>query len=236
MTLAISGTTGITLATQFDSASSFGGTALLVMEHNKTGLKYFCKTSRLQNLRYYRGSGHYWKRHLKTHGKDISIGVLGIYFDETRCIAAAKEFSKLHNVAKNPEWANLIAENGLDGAPVGANHPMYGKPSPSKGQKRPWVGKSGASNPMYGKVSPMRGVAKPKGIHSPLYGRKRPEGGGKKPHPVIGIDANGIETMYGSVAEAAKAIEGSRSGINKCCTGKAKTAHGHKWRYAKEVV
>ena len=84
MTIAISGTTGITLAGQFDSASSFAGTALLVMEHNKTGLKYFCKTSRLQNLLYYRGSGKYWKRHLKVHGKDITVGVLGIYFDKQR--------------------------------------------------------------------------------------------------------------------------------------------------------
>lgn len=208
------------------------------MTHKITGLKYFCKTSRLNTLKYYKGSGHYWKRHLKTHGKDISVDVLGIYYDEFSCLAAAKEFSELHNVASNPEWANLIAENGFDGAPVGAGHPMYGKPHPKKGVKRPEISARylGELNPMWGKPSPMRGVEKPKGKDSPLYGRKRPEGGGKKPNPVIRIDVHGNKTVYDSVSSAGRSIGGCRTGIHQCCTGKAKTAHGYKWCYAKEAV
>jgi hypothetical protein len=213
--------------------SNFAPTALLVMEHNITGLKYFCKSSRLDELKYYLGSGVYWKRHRKTHGNDVSVGVLGVYFDEARCLAAAKDFSELHDVSKNPEWANLIAENGLDGAPCGEAHPMYGKPHPQTGVKRPLVGKHGADNPMWGKPSPMRGKHNA-GASKALKGRKRPIGGGKKPHPVIRM--GDVEMRYESVADAAKALGKTRAGINRCCTGKAKTAHGYKWRYAEGEV
>ena len=159
------------------------------MEHNITGLKYFCKSSRLDELKYYLGSGVYWKRHRKAHGNDVRVGVLGVYFDEVRCLAAAKDFSELHDVAKNPEWANLIAENGLDGAPCGEAHPMFGKPSPCIGQKRPWVAKSGADNPMFGTVwteerrvqavlhRTGRPLNRPLGSKSGMKGKTYPESG-----------------------------------------------------------
>lgn len=203
------------------------------MTHNVTGLKYFCKSSRLDELKYYRGSGTYWKRHRKVHGNSITVGVLGVYFEEARCLAAAKAFSELHGVAKNPDWANLIAENGLDGAPCGKAHPMYGKPHPQTGARRPLVGKQGINNPMWGKPSPMRGKHNT-GASKAHKGRQRPEGGGKKPHPVIRM--GDIELRYESVADAAKALGKSRAGINQCCSGKAKTAHGFKWRYAEETI
>ena len=208
-------------------------TALLVMQHKVTGLKYFCKTTRLKKLNYYHGSGKYWLRHLKKHGKDVNIGVLGIYFDRDRCLNAADEFSKLNNIGLNKDWANLIAENGLDGAPVGQSHPMYGRTHPAKGSKRPHVGKKGADNPMFGKVGAMKGVARPKGKDSPLYGRKRPEGGGKKPHPVIGTK-NGEQHYFDSVSDAAKFINRTRASVHRCCTGKTKTGGGYVWKYAEE--
>ena len=209
-------------------------TALLVMEHNQTGLKYFCKTTRIHEIKWYKGSGKYWKRHLRKHGKDVKVGVLGIYFDKERCLNAAKEFSEVNYIGSNPEWANLIAENALDGAPAGEFHPMYGKPHPQRGIKRPWVGKSGADNPMFGKPSPMRGKSKPKGKDSPLYGRKRPEGGGKKPHPVVGIK-DGVEYHFDSVADAARGMNLNRSTVHRCCTGKAKSGGGYVWKY-KELI
>lgn len=214
--------------------TNFVPTALLVMTHKITGLKYFCKTSRLKTLKYYKGSGHYWKRHLKTHGKDISVDVFGIYYDELSCLAAAKEFSELHNVASNPEWANLIAENGFDGAPVGAGHPMYGKPHPKKGVKRPEISARylGELNPMWGKPSPMRGVEKPKGKDSPLYGRKRPDGSGKLPRAVICIDT---KEEFSSVSEAAKSVNCGVSMISRCCLGKSKSAMGKRWIYKESI-
>lgn len=211
---------------------SFPYTALLVMTHNKTGLKYFCKTTRINEINWYKGSGIHWKRHLKIHGRDVSVGVVGFYNDRQRCIDAAIAFSQENDITKSSEWANLIDENGIDGAGPNELHPLFGKPSTQKGVKRPWVGRRGPDNPMFGKPSPMRGVSKPKGKDSPLYGRKRPEGGGKPPHPVIGIDVNGVETYYESVGAAARTMNGTRAGIHKCCNGKAKTAHGHTWRYA----
>jgi len=208
-------------------------TALLVMEHRVTGLRYFCKTSQFKTFNKYKGSGLHWKRHLKKHGRDVDVGVLGIYFEKDRCLAAAKKFSEENNIGSNAEWANLIPENGMDGAPLGEGHPAWGKPSPCIGQKRPWVGKSGSKNPMYGKPSPMRGK-KNIGASFALKGRKRPQGGGKKPNAVIKIDANGIETRYDSVSNAGRSVNGCRTGIHQCCNGKAKTAYGYKWRYAEE--
>lgn len=216
----------------------FAPTALLVMQHNVTGLKYFCKSSRLHELKYYKGSGKYWKRHRATHGNDITVGVLGIFYDKDRCQQVATQFSKDNDIVKSEEWANLIEENGLDGAGVGEANHGYGKPSPCIGQKRPQTSAKlmGELNPMWGKPSPQRGVAKPKGKDSPLYGRKRPEGGGKKPHPVVKIDANGNETIYKSVGEAARENNMNRSSVHRCCTGKAKTGGGYKWKYFKEQI
>lgn len=202
------------------------------MTHNVTGLQYFCKTSRLDELCYYKGSGVHWKRHMKKHGRDVSVGVLGIYYDEDRCAQAANEFSERHDVAGSNGWANLIAENGFDGAPIGVAHPNYGKPSKCIGQKRPTVGKSGAENPMFGKPSPMRGKPKPKGVDSPLFGRKRPEGGGKPQRPVVCIDTG---EEFVSVSDAAKAYNGGGSTISRCCLGKSKTAYGKRWAY-KELL
>ncbi len=209
---------------------NFAPTALLVMKHNKTGLKYFCKTTRIESMHKYYGSGIRWQRHLKKHGKDIDVDVLGFYFDKDACTSAAIKFSEDNNIAKDRNWANMIYENGLDGAGPGEANHRYGKPHPNKGKPRPeMVGVLvGEKNGMYGKPSPMRGVPKPKGIHSPLYGRKRPEGGGKKPRPVVRIEDN---VVFDSVASAANACKGSRSGITKCCNGKANTAHGYTWKY-----
>jgi hypothetical protein len=210
----------------------FAPTALLVMQHNVTGLKYFCKTAQLHSLKYYKGSGKYWKRHRATHGNDITVGVLGVYYDKERCQEAALKFSKENNIVKSEEWANLIEENGLDGAGVGEANHGYGKPSPCIGQVRPQTSEKlkGALNPMWGKPSPMRGK---KNIGASLAhkGRQRPEGGGKPAKPVICV-TTGQE--YSSVSEAARAVKGNSSTISSCCLGKSKTAYGMKWKYKEQ--
>lgn len=213
---------------------SFAPTALLVMTHNVTGLKYFCKTSKLKNMHWYKGSGVYWKKHMKAHGRDITAGVLGIYFDKDRCVAAALKFSEENDIVNSKDWANFILENGLDGAGSGKVNHRYGKQHPNKGGTRPdMVGRLvGPLNGMYGKPSPLRGVPKPKGPDSPLYGRKRPEGGGKPSKAVVRLD-DGV--VFKSVADAGRACKGTTSGIHKCCTGKAKSAHGFRWAYQENV-
>jgi hypothetical protein len=211
--------------------SNFQPTALLVMTHNVTGLRYFCKTSRLDEIKYYKGSGIYWKRHLKKHGRNVSVNVIGIYHDKQECMDVAKQFSQQNKIGTNPEWANLIPENGLDGAPSGEFHPMFGKTSPSIGQKRPWVGKKGADNPMWMKASAMRGK-KNIGASLALKGRKRPKSSGKPCRTVVCLtDGN----VFNSVSEAAKKYNGSTTTISRCCLGKSKTAYGMKWAYKESL-
>ncbi len=106
----------------------FKPTALLVMEHNITGLKYFCKTALLDRVNRYKGSGTRWTNHLKVHGKDIKVGVLGFYVEEERCRNAAKQFSVDNKIVESDEWANLVEETGMmDRNMSNSLNPFYGK-------------------------------------------------------------------------------------------------------------
>lgn len=93
-------------------------TYLYIKTHNKTGLKYFGKTSK-PNPEKYTGSGKYWLRHLKKHGFNFSTEIIGTFEDETKLVEAALTFSIENNIVDSKEWANLRDENGLDGAPKG---------------------------------------------------------------------------------------------------------------------
>lgn len=221
------------ILSQLGSPGVSTGTALLVLEHQKTGLKYFCKTTRLHEINAYKGSGMYWERHMKVHGREITRGVVGVYYDRKRLVEAALKFSADNDIVKSDAWANCIPENGLDGAGAGELHWCHGKEHPSKGTKRPHVGKIGADNPMFGKPSAMRGK-KNLGASLAHKGRKRPEGGGKKPHAVIGTK-DGVTVEFDSVADAARFINGNRSSIHRCCNGKAKTGGGYTWKYKEQA-
>jgi hypothetical protein len=109
-------------------SNTFKPTALLVMEHRVTGLKYFCKTTCIDRVKRYKGSGIAWTKHLNEYGRDVSVGVLGFYVDEKRCLDAAKEFSLANNIVVSSEWANIIPETGKNGASLfGELNPFYGK-------------------------------------------------------------------------------------------------------------
>jgi hypothetical protein len=106
----------------------FVPTALLVMEHNVTGMKYFCKTTLFYRIRSYKGSGVAWTKHLKEHGNDVKVTVHGFYLNEHTCVAAAKSFSVANNIVESDEWANLVIETGKIGAIMkGERNPFYGK-------------------------------------------------------------------------------------------------------------
>lgn len=96
-------------------------TYLYIKTHNVTGLKYFGKTT--QDPFLYNGSGTYWKKHLKKHGLDVSTTIVGAYDDLNECELAALAFTRDNDIVNSKEWANLIEENGQDGAPVG--HPGH---------------------------------------------------------------------------------------------------------------
>jgi hypothetical protein len=107
--------------------SKFKPTYLYVKQHNQTGLKYFGKTTRDPLL--YKGSGLYWKNHLKVHGDDITTVWFMLFENEQTLTAYANKFSLDHNIADSVEWANLKPENGLDGF---TQDPKY-----NVGSKRP---------------------------------------------------------------------------------------------------
>jgi hypothetical protein len=106
----------------------FKPTALLVVKHNTTGLKYFCKTTLLDRVHRYKGSGTSWTSHLREHGFDVNVGILGFYVEEQRCLDAAKNFSENNNIVNSNEWANAVVETGKNGCSmVGERNPFYGK-------------------------------------------------------------------------------------------------------------
>jgi hypothetical protein len=161
----------------------FSPTALLVMSHNVTGLKYFCKTSDLRNVYNYKGSGLYWKKHLNKHGKDVTVGVMGFYTDYQRCRNAALKFSQENDIVNSDAWANLVLENGTDGALNGSDNPFYGKshtPEMTEHLRQQKIGKSvnkGAyrSPENRAKISASLKGRKNPAVSQALTGRKLPQ-------------------------------------------------------------
>lgn len=85
---------------------------LYVKIHNQTGLKYFGKT--IHDPYKYKGSGTYWRKHLKKHGYDVSTQIIGSFSDKNECLEFALKFSEENNIVNSNEWANLRVEC-LDG-------------------------------------------------------------------------------------------------------------------------
>jgi hypothetical protein len=121
---------------------------LLVKTHSVTGMRYLCKrvTTSDSKAISYKGSGKYWKNHLKVHGKDINTEIIAKYeLDKasefsTLCI----EYSSKYNIVNSDEWANLIEENGFSGAVIGKNNPSKNPDvniKKSKSLKGKYVGK-----------------------------------------------------------------------------------------------
>jgi hypothetical protein len=54
---------------------------LMIKTHQITGLKYLCKRVTTSDVKAisYKGSGKYWKNHLKVHGKNINTEILEKY-------------------------------------------------------------------------------------------------------------------------------------------------------------
>lgn len=81
--------------------------------HNKTGLKYLGKTS--QDPYKYKGSGLYWKRHLKEHGNDVSTEILFQTEDKEEFKKVALDYSNKFNIVESEDWANFREETGHGG-------------------------------------------------------------------------------------------------------------------------
>jgi hypothetical protein len=97
---------------------NFKPTYLYIKQHNKTGLKYFGKTTKEDPVKY-TGSGIYWQSHLKKHGKDISTLWYQRFYDQKSLTEYALVFSEENNISESEEWANLKYEDGLEGGFTG---------------------------------------------------------------------------------------------------------------------
>jgi hypothetical protein len=87
---------------------------IMIKTHSKTKLKYLCVTHN-EDYEKYKGSGLYWKNHLKIHGSEY-IDTELLY--ETECKEELRNkglyYSSLYDVVESSEWANLIPETGYD--------------------------------------------------------------------------------------------------------------------------
>jgi hypothetical protein len=126
---------------------------ILLKTHNVTGKKYLCRhVTEDENTCYtYLGSGTYWKKHLETHGNDISTEIVAKCnsYEEAKTIGI--HYSEKWNIVESKEFANLVPENGQGGSEVASQRKsfnrfgyerepikMLGQDNPSK---RPEVGK-----------------------------------------------------------------------------------------------
>jgi len=96
-------------------------TYLYIKQHSNTGLKYFGKSTRSEKgMLKYNGSGLHWKRHIKKHGSQVVTIWYYLFENEKECSEFALFFSEILDIVNSPDWANLIVENGMSGAPTGS--------------------------------------------------------------------------------------------------------------------
>ena len=81
--------------------------------HKDTGLKYLGKT--IKDPEKYKGSGKYWRRHLKIHGENVETVILKECLSKIELATWGKYYSKLWDIVNSPEWANLREESGDGG-------------------------------------------------------------------------------------------------------------------------
>ena len=111
---------------------------LYIKTHNKTNLKYLGKTE--QDPMAYKGSGVYWKRHLRKYGNDVTTEVIFESESKEEIKSMGLYYSNEFNVVESKDWANLIEENGCGGIPTNAfpkGHVpwSYGKKLPELSEK-----------------------------------------------------------------------------------------------------
>lgn len=84
---------------------------LYVKTHSTSGLKYLGYTTK--NPTKYKGSGLYWRRHLKKYGSEHTTEVLLETTDKNELRSAGVYYSVLWNVVGSDKWANMIPESGV---------------------------------------------------------------------------------------------------------------------------
>lgn len=106
---------------------------LMIKTHNVTGKKYLCKKQAETDVDAikYTGSGLRWKPHLKEFGKNFTTEILFICPIENKkeFKNIAVDYSYKLNILSDPNWMNMILEDGGGGSTSETNG--------SKGKK--WI-------------------------------------------------------------------------------------------------
>lgn len=90
----------------------FKPTFLYIKQHTITGKLYFGKT--IKNPEKYLGSGSYWCKHIKKHGKEHVVNLwYCLFYEEQDCKEFALNFSNQNNIVESIDWLNLMEENGI---------------------------------------------------------------------------------------------------------------------------
>jgi hypothetical protein len=75
-----------------------------------------------KNVNRYRGSGVYWRQHIKKYGYDVDTQVVAKFDILHEATDFALKFSKENDIVGSVEWANLMEENCHYGLPAGFVH------------------------------------------------------------------------------------------------------------------
>lgn len=88
---------------------------LYIKTHTKTGLQYLGQTAK-EDYHLYTGSGKHWKRHIRVHGyDDVTTQIVAKCESIEDLQVCGLFFSKLFDVVKSKDWANLKEEKGSGG-------------------------------------------------------------------------------------------------------------------------
>ena len=104
--------------------NKFKPTFLYIKRHSKTGKLYFGKTTVLDKVESYTGSGTYWANHIKAHGIEFVETIWYCLFTEIdELVEFATRFSEMNCIVESSHWANQIPEDGLSGNGVPMKRP-----------------------------------------------------------------------------------------------------------------
>jgi hypothetical protein len=121
--------------------NKFKPTFLYIKRHTKTGKLYFGKTTLLERIESYNGSGTYWTKHIKAHGVEFVETVWYCLFTEIDdLIEFATQFSETHCIVESSDWANQVPEDGISGSGVSMKRPDVAERNRSRRGIKMWGG------------------------------------------------------------------------------------------------
>jgi hypothetical protein len=119
--------------------NKFKPTFLYIKRHTKTGKLYFGKTTLLERIESYNGSGTYWTKHIKAHGVEFVETVWYCLFTEIDdLIEFATQFSETHCIVESSDWANQVPEDGISGSGVSMKRPDVAERNRSRRGIKMW--------------------------------------------------------------------------------------------------